>query len=144
MKLTKLQVAEVQLERAISLFFEEKDFISSITLAGAADEIFGKLREAEGESNSYNELNKLFTFLRQSMLQDRPSGKEFNRLVNGIRNSLKHIGDGKEMEFDPEQEAVNIIDRAIENYFALTGNESELMGKFKYYQLRPSYPVEGA
>ena len=41
MTLTKLEVATRQLDAAIRLFLED-DYLSSLTLAGAAEEILGK------------------------------------------------------------------------------------------------------
>ena len=38
MVINKLSIAEQQLERTLCLFFNDKDYISSITLSGAADE----------------------------------------------------------------------------------------------------------
>jgi hypothetical protein len=41
--LTKLEVAISQLRLSIALFMEEREHISVITLAGAAEEILGKI-----------------------------------------------------------------------------------------------------
>jgi len=46
--LTQLQVALHQLDRAALLFLDSGDFISSITLAGAADSIMGETLKARG------------------------------------------------------------------------------------------------
>ena len=142
MKYEKLEIAFIQLERALSLFFYENDYISTITLAGAADEIIGKIRERKGDTTAYKEHKKLHDYIFQTWFKTSPSDKKFNEIMNGIRNGLKHLRNGEVMEFNPEQEAVNILDRAIENYFSLTGNETDLMKKLKYYQLRPTYPVD--
>ena len=49
---TKQQVAEHQLDRAIKLLLDEQDAISSVTLAGAAEEILGTLAEMGGERHA--------------------------------------------------------------------------------------------
>jgi hypothetical protein len=49
---TKQQLAEHQLDRAIRLLLDEKDAISAVTLAGAAEEILGKLVELQGGTHS--------------------------------------------------------------------------------------------
>ena len=139
MLINKLSIAEQQLERALCLFFNDKDYISSITLSGAADEILGKIRESNGELSAYNELKKLFHFFHKNTNKETLTSNEFNELANGIRNGLKHFRDGESMDFKPEQEAVNILDRALENYFAITGKESDLMKQFKNYKCRPTY-----
>ena len=41
--LSKLDIALAQVERAIFLALDESDFISAVTLAGAAEEILGSL-----------------------------------------------------------------------------------------------------
>lgn len=46
--LTQLQVALHQLDRAALLFLDAGDFISAITLAGAADSITGETLKARG------------------------------------------------------------------------------------------------
>lgn len=43
MKLDKMHVARQQLYCAIELFVSDKNYISAITLAGAAEEIFGRI-----------------------------------------------------------------------------------------------------
>jgi len=41
--LSNLEIAKRQLDRSISLFFDERDYFSSLTLAGAVEEILGKI-----------------------------------------------------------------------------------------------------
>lgn len=48
MKMTKLEAAKHQLAVAIQLFLDE-DYLSSLTLAGAAEEILGKLSMRAGK-----------------------------------------------------------------------------------------------
>jgi hypothetical protein len=51
-------LALFQLETALRLFAEGKDFASVITLAGAADEIFGNLLGAKGQESSIESLKR--------------------------------------------------------------------------------------
>jgi hypothetical protein len=53
---TKLQLAEHQLERALKLFLEEKDYVCAITLAGVSEEILGKLLEKDGKEHALGAL----------------------------------------------------------------------------------------
>ncbi len=46
-----------QLETALRLYFEGKDFAAVVTLAGAADEIFGQLLRATGRESSLGRVN---------------------------------------------------------------------------------------
>ncbi len=45
---SKLDIATRQLKRALEFFLDDNDLICSITLAGAAEEILGKLLEKQG------------------------------------------------------------------------------------------------
>ena len=47
--LTKLEIAERQLNRAISLLIEDSDRVCAITLAGAAEEVLAGLLKAIGK-----------------------------------------------------------------------------------------------
>ena len=50
MKLHKTEIARHQIDTAIDLFLEDKDFISALTLAGVGEELTGKLIERAGEA----------------------------------------------------------------------------------------------
>ena len=51
-----LKIAKEQLETALRLYFEQRDYYSAITLAGAAEEILGKMLNHNGEENLLNSL----------------------------------------------------------------------------------------
>ncbi|WP_198155947.1 hypothetical protein [Herbaspirillum autotrophicum] len=82
-------MAEMQLDQAIRLFIDEKDYISSATLAGAAEEIFGSLLKREGIPNA---LDQLFANWSANGAPEIPS-PEFRKALNNVRNQLKHAGD---------------------------------------------------
>jgi len=133
--LNNLDIAVRQLDRAISLFFDEEDYISSLTLAGAAEEILGKILNHEmSSSHSLDEVIK--GALR---LNDVPTGgheekkakKEIANIANFFKNRLKHYNAESDLTFSVDFYAAEIIDRAIENYFKITSNETPLMTRFK-------------
>ena len=62
---TKQEVAIHQLERAIDLFIQEEDIICATTLAGASEEIFGKLLEKNGGQSWLKEHTELCINLLQ-------------------------------------------------------------------------------
>jgi hypothetical protein len=62
-----------QLESALRLYFEGKDFASVITLAGAADEIFGKLLSASGKEHSLESLTKAVTAIHEKLFGEPPA-----------------------------------------------------------------------
>ncbi len=55
--------------------------------------------------------------------------KLFVSMANEFRDSLKHYKDGQVVTV-PREAAVEILDRAIENYWLLTSDETPLMRRF--------------
>jgi hypothetical protein len=127
--LSKLDVAEHQLERALRLFLEEKDYVSAITLAGAAEEILGKLLEQQGKEHALGGFVKACVTTGKVVYNENWSQKTFADMANFFRNGLKHYTDGASITI-PREAAVEILDRAVENYFALTGQETANMRRF--------------
>lgn len=131
---SKFEIAEHQLERALHLLLDEGDYISSITLAGASEEILGKLLNEQGkESDLESFVNACVQIGTEELQEDWPN-KEFVSIANYFRNGLKHYTGGDSISV-PEEAAVEIIDRAITNYWSLTAQQSALMKQFmkKYY-----------
>ncbi len=133
--LSNLEIAKRQLERAISLFFDEQDFVSSLTLAGAAEEILGKILKIEmQEPHAMDELINGSLKLNGISLGDpgkKQAKKDIANTLNHFKNQLKHYNEHDSMTFSVDYFAVEIIERAIHNYFKCTQNETPLMQKFK-------------
>lgn len=134
-RISKIDIAKWQLDRAIRLFLDQKDFVSSITLAGASEEILGSILRTSSDLSSYDQLQRGFYRIVEMFQGRKPCPRTFNDLANGIRNGLKHYQDGKDIEFDPEQEAMDIIQRSISNLFKITGEETVNMTRFKLYTM---------
>lgn len=115
-KLTKIEIAEQQLLHAIELFCSGERIISAVTLAGAAEEILGKLVASTGQTHSLENEVRDQCELFESFFGHAGDSKTFCDLANNARNELKHICTGNEVELDLEQEAVNLIERAINNF----------------------------
>jgi hypothetical protein len=129
LRLSKLEVAEYQLDRALRLFLDENDYVCSITLAGAVEEILGKLLKNEGKENALSSfVNSCVGTGKAVYNEDWPS-KDFVEMANSFRNDLKHYTDGEAITI-PRGAAVEILDRAVENYFALTGCKTANMQRF--------------
>lgn len=111
-KTTKIDIAVHQLDTAIKLFLDGKDYIPSITLAGAAEEILGIIVARNGSQSAYAELS-------ESLKNEHGiSIKELNdNYLNFTRNSLKHANEVKEdtIELEPENESIQMILRCITN-----------------------------
>lgn len=136
MKLTavtlgNLDVAEVQLKRAILLFFNEQDFISALTLAGAAEEILGKLLQKKGKKHALDESIEISIRMEKMFFGTASAPKDVASVANYFRNKLKHYNEQEPLHFSADYFAAEIIDRAIDNYWELTGRETPEITKFR-------------
>lgn len=108
----KLDAAVEQIEWAISLLIDHDAFLPAITLAGAAEEIFGK----RSGRPILNQMANLADTMRAGQ------GKQFIIIFNEIRNWLKHHNTENNepwmMDFDPRTAAVFMVDRALANHSA--------------------------
>lgn len=144
MKIKQVEVAEIQLDRAIQLFLDEKDYFSSGTLAGAAEEIFGcLLRKLGREPSLDNYISVMQKMLSEEEIRSIEPDSKPSRTLDGIlssqlnnyRNWLKHyMKDESEYLFNPEAAAEELIDRACTNFWQLFGRETEQTKRFLDYQ----------
>ena len=133
----KHRIAEVQLNRALQLFMDEQDYVSAITLAGAAEEILGGLLRLAGKRDQVAMDNWIDLCIAAGGLEKtKDQRREFAGMLNWHRNELKHHdvrrGDDLEDEIPVSRgDAVECLERAISNYIALTGNHSDLILRFQ-------------
>lgn len=128
-KLTKFEVAKIQLVKAIELFCSQES-LPAITLAGAAEEILGKLVKKGGGTNALEEEIKDQCELYQTVFGCSGEPREFATLMNNSRNELKHLMSGNQLEFNLEEEAVNLIQRAIDNFQKLEPGPNTVFQQF--------------
>jgi hypothetical protein len=128
--LTKQQIAEHQLEQALILFLDHKDYVCAITLAGASEEILGKLVEKDGKDHALGAMLKGWVNIGKEAYNEIWQNKEFFELANYFRNGLKHYDDGEPITI-PREAAIEILDRAIENFWILTNRETPRMRQFQ-------------
>lgn len=117
-------IALEQLHCAIGLFLEQR-FVPAITLAGAAEEIYGK---AVARRNHRHAMKLIWDFVSLR----NPAGKTEKQVAdecNRVKNALKHQVHGL-IEFDPKLEAFLLVTRAIENYLRLGKTKTGLMNQF--------------
>ncbi len=115
-------LALAQLETALQLYFDNGDRGSIVTLAGTADEIFGKLLERDGRESSLKSLVAAVTEIRTRLFGEQLEPQEVKHIAdraNLAKNSLKHIGETDLVKFDLETEARDMLNRAIDNYWSL-------------------------
>lgn len=129
----KQQVALMQLETALRLWSEGTDYYSVVTLAGAADEILGRLLESRGGVTALASLTQASVAIHLIVHGVAGDEKKIADRANRARNALKHFRSGGEhvVELDIHQEAVDMLDRAISNYWALTNSLSPTMEGFE-------------
>lgn len=131
-----IDFAVYQLETAIDLYFEGKDYFSVITLAGAAEEILGKYVEALGKKHALSKVVKTYREIYK-IFQEREIGvKEVMDSENFAKNLTKHIDPSKipGVFINLKDEAEGLLDRAIDNYYSVTDDPSEVMMRYKDFR----------
>jgi hypothetical protein len=130
-QLTKAGIAKSQLDVALTFYLEDRELISAITLAGAAEEILGKLCEKEGKPTSLEHHTKLAHAVCKYFLNSDQDEKSLRDSINRPRNELKHLTSGDVIEVDTEFEAGEMLARAIGNYECLFGSKTDKMCLFE-------------
>jgi hypothetical protein len=127
------ELAFAQLQTALHLYFDAGDRGSVITLAGAADEIFGKLLAASGHGSSLKSLITAVAEIQRKLFGEAGEPKHIADRANAARNSLKHwdVGDPEIVKFDLETEARDMLNRAIDNYWMLEHKLTPEMERFQ-------------
>lgn len=126
-------LAAEQLDVGISLFLEGQSLVSAMTLAGAAEEIFGKALTHGGQQHSldwkYEAVEPTHTILYRKPL----SKKEFFEAENRARNAAKHMSSANEpsVNIDLEDAAIWMIVRACDNSNRLNLQRSPNMLAFE-------------
>ena len=139
---TKFEIAEAQLNRALDLYMSSEDLISSITLAGAAEEILGKLVIANGGESALDEKVNQLCEMHKFVFSETPAPRDYVNLRNKARNELKHIVDGEKIDLDLEKEAVNMIRRAKANYLKLNPSSRQKFWEFDKESVKRSKLLE--
>lgn len=117
--ITKLALAQRQLETAIGLFVSRRDRISAISLAGAADGILHGLVLKAGKQPFAD----YAMGVREALSGQTPARTKFARHINDQLNinDLKHMNEEGTIEitFDPDLSALGAILKAIANHHQL-------------------------
>ena len=119
--LSAQQIAEAQLHTALRMW-SEKEYVSCITLAGAAEEILGKRMRKLGLEPSFDNILTTIVQMANRMGEAIPNIKrDIATLLNQTRNELKHYSGDEGLDFDLRADAQEMLERAIANYTSLTG-----------------------
>ena len=109
--LSKIDAAVDQIDWSIRLFLDHKAYIPAITLAGAAEEIVGRIL---GEQSVFELVKK-----KLSADLNLPEKVISQAHMNKARNWLKHwkeMQDEETISVDLEGEAIQYIVRALTNF----------------------------
>jgi len=120
-KYSKLEVATQQLDTALRLYFQRKEYFSAITLAGAAEEIMGVYLEIHGRPNAFeSELDSSLRVYRW-LYKAEGSRDSMHKTINRVKNSSKHMKGKSDVTLacNARAEAKDVLDRAVSNYYAL-------------------------
>jgi hypothetical protein len=124
------KIAEIQLHAALRMW-RESDFVSCITLAGAAEEILGKRLRRLGLEPSFDNIKKAVIKIAEKLGEtDSNIEREVANLLNQTKNELKHYEGEDHLEFDLRADAEEMLERAIANYMMLTNNVHPEILKF--------------
>ncbi len=134
--LSKLEIAETQLRQSVVLYMTGTDLISTVTLAGAADEILVKMARANGETSALDDDVKSLCKMHEAAFGEKPDPKTYVELRNRARNEFKHLGQDDITELDLEVEAQKILSRAIRNYKKLKPQFDRQLRDFELEAIR--------
>jgi hypothetical protein len=114
----KKDIATVQL-RAAARLYRSGDYVSSLTLSSAAEEILGKIAKKRRVTNSMQrdvEISKAFYDITK---KEFPEFRLLANRINKIKNEIKHNDDGENtwIEADFEFEAFDFFTKAVANYY---------------------------
>jgi hypothetical protein len=133
---SKREIAETQLRLAIQLYISEQDYLSSTTLAGASEEILGKMVRLRNEKSSLDLGYENFSRVHRNIWEEEaPKLKYYADIKNAPRNQLKHLDGCKDVTIDQERVSEQMIVRALKNYHLLYGVQFELSQGFNEKRL---------
>jgi hypothetical protein len=126
-KTSKRFIAKTQIDTAIQLFLSDTDFVSALTLAGAAEEILGAFIKRENDAHILGELHAWY----QETMEKQIDYGQFSQNANFTRNSLKHAKGPSEDTVEVFRwETVQMLMRAMVNWRLLGYEPDKFMLKF--------------
>ncbi len=124
--LNKVDVAKTQLDAAIQAYMKG-EHILAVTLAGAAEEIFGALCYRQ---NIQNAVEKIAELAPLSVISDNTNVRI--TYLNAVRNCLKHANNPTEDTFViADLDSFVMIVRALGNAKLLGISDTDTMVKFR-------------
>jgi len=115
----KVDIAIEQLEASLKLFLSGESYVSTLTLAGAAEEMLGMALKIQGIESSLQEQYKLYHQSGLEWINPPKTWSEFTtKGKNKVRNAVKHLSGADDLTFDADiqDEALWMLARAIDNF----------------------------
>jgi hypothetical protein len=114
----KIDIAMQYLNLALREYTSGQNIFAVIHLAGAAEELLGKIVSINEHENALERVQGWFRSWYEIIGKNTPPNKELNKHILNVKNSIKHINDASdlEIELDLNREAREVIRRAIENF----------------------------
>jgi len=119
----KRDIALAEIRRAIQLF-RKADYVCAATLAGAAEEILGRIAKKRAGHNALDGHGAFAAGMAEWFNVPAPDRAKVQAVMNRVRNECKHndSGDNEWVEADFEYEAQELIDRALRNWLFAYGS----------------------
>jgi hypothetical protein len=132
----QLDAARDQLDDAIELYFSGRLY-SAATLAGASDNVLGQMLQALDQKHALrHEVSATLALSYGGSYDDAAARAPIVALANYERDWLKHYkADEQNCEFDAEDAAASLINRAMTDCFKLTERETPQMERFKNHRI---------
>ena len=131
----KVDIARTQLETAIRLFFLGEDYFSVVTLAGASEEICGRILQLLGKEPELYARARSIKILSDALFNEKVNEDDYRKNANVVRNSIKHFDSlaAQTIAIDARGSALDMLSRAIDNYKALSLPRSAIIERFEIY-----------
>jgi hypothetical protein len=117
--LSKQEIARSQLEVALRFYLAGEELPAVVTLAGAAEEILGRIAAARGFEPALKRTLRELLEGYERIWGEEASESDFAKLRNHAKNVMKH--GTEDVTLDLEHEAGQLLYRALENYRLCTG-----------------------
>ncbi|MEO7478211.1 MAG: hypothetical protein ABIT64_03150 [Lysobacteraceae bacterium] len=131
--ITKIDIAKMQLDRGISLYLDQSDFVSAITLARASHELIRRLGESvTGVRDKGIDAFADLVVAISDQEGERTTTEDVVDRIFHFPNQLKHHGTGDADVLDANwpEEASDIIELAISAWFRVTQTMTDEMMRF--------------
>jgi hypothetical protein len=121
-RIPKEELARSQLAVALRFYMQGEEFPAVITLAGAAEEILGKIAQKKGFDPALTATVKDLMKIYKLAWGREATEKDFVSLRNHARNEMKHLCSGQDVSLDYEKEAAQMLSRAFQNFLLCFGS----------------------